>query len=71
MTPALLTYDELQAWLRLAVGEEVPLGTLRYWASTEPWTPYGTSRERRWDMTQARATYLKYRGSTQNGHDDE
>lgn len=59
-----LTYDELQAWFRLAVDAEVPIGTLRYWASTEPWTPHGSRRCRRWDICEARATYLKYRGHT-------
>lgn len=63
---SLLTYDELQAWLKLAVGEVVPIGTLRYWASNEPWTPHGTRRCRRWDIEQARATYLKYRGTPES-----
>jgi hypothetical protein len=63
MTNALLlTYAELRAWLRLAVDDDVPLGTLRYWASSEPWTPHGTRRHRTWDICEARDTYLKYRG---------
>lgn len=60
-----LAYDELRAWLRLAFGEDVPLGTLRYWASAENWRPHGTRRRRRWELEQARATYLKYRGVAQ------
>lgn len=68
---SLVSYDELQAWLRLAVGEEVPLGTLRYWASVECWTPHGSRRARRWDIEQARATYFKYRGGPEIGTDDE
>jgi hypothetical protein len=66
-----LAYDELRAWLRLAFDEDVPLGTLRYWANSEPWTPHGTRRTRRWDLAEARATYLKYRGRPQNGNPDE
>lgn len=62
-----VTYDELQVWLRLAFDEDVPLGTLRYWASTENWAKHGTRRHRRWDLDQARRTYLKYRGNPENG----
>lgn len=58
----LLDYRELQAWLKLATDEKVPVGTLRYWASSENWTPHGEPRHRRWEIEQARATYLKYRG---------
>jgi hypothetical protein len=68
---SLVTYDELQAWLRLATGEEVPLGTLRYWASAENWTPHGSRRRRRWDIAEARATYFKYRGTPENGSTDD
>jgi len=62
-----LAYDELRAWLNLAFGEDVPVGTLRYWASTEHWTPHGTRHARRWSLDQARATYLKYRARPENG----
>lgn len=64
----LLGYDELRAWLRLAYGDDVSPGTLRYWASVEHWTPHG-DRPRRWSLDQARATYLKYRGKPENGTD--
>lgn len=64
-----LAYDELRAWLRLAYDEDVALGTLRYWASTEHWTPHG-SRPRRWNLEQVRATYLKYRPRPEIGTDD-
>lgn len=65
-----LAYDELRAWFRLAFDDDVPLGTLRYWASAENWTPHGSRRARRWDLDQARRTYLKYRTPPENGQTD-
>lgn len=62
----LVTYDEIQVWFRLAFDEDVPLGTLRYWASAEKWTPHGTRRRRRWDLDEARASYLKYRNAKES-----
>lgn len=41
----------------LAVYLGVPVGTIRYWAHTDRWTPHGTTRTRRWELDQARTSY--------------
>ncbi|WP_116042306.1 hypothetical protein [Amycolatopsis palatopharyngis] len=32
-------------------------GTVRYWASVDRWTPYGTRRHRQWNLLEAQASY--------------
>lgn len=55
--PTLLDYDALSVYL------QVPNGTLRYWASKDQWTPYGTPRARLWSLAQALASFTNRRMS--------
>lgn len=55
--PPLLDYEELSAYL------QVPVGTLRYWAHKDSWTPHGTPRARRWPMDQAVRSFTNRRMS--------
>lgn len=41
----------------IAAGFRVAPGTVRYWASTDHWTPYGTRRNRLWNLAEVQASY--------------
>lgn len=41
----------------MAARFEVAPGTVRYWASQDHWTPYGTRRHRLWNLADAQASY--------------
>jgi hypothetical protein len=43
----------------LAVRFRVAPGTVRYWASMDEWTAYGTRRHRLWNLAEAQASYDK------------
>jgi hypothetical protein len=53
----LLDYQELAVYL------QVPIGTLRYWASVDGWSPHGTPRARRWPLTEAVRSFTNRRMS--------
>jgi hypothetical protein len=55
--PTLLDYAALSAYL------QVPTGTLRYWASKDGWTAYGTPRARLWPLSEAVASFTDRRMS--------